>query len=215
MSTFKRSGKSERTHSLRLMSPPATNTDMRGGTNMRTDEPTGISRAANHRIGLVFLAQRLEELTSPRSLDSHKAYTVNVPTLIEEAVEQLEAIRDGGPGISASSANCITDELFSRISSNPVSSAIVSPSRELVARLTKLDSPQLLPKLKMLKQEISGWAYATQTMHLIADSINDKDKSKVSFLANELTSSLVNLGMNRRHINESVTDFFWSKMNQF
>jgi len=177
---------------------------------MRTDDPSGISRTATHRAGMVFLAQRLEELTSPRSLDSYKAYTVNVPTLIEEAVEQLEAIRDGGPGISPSSATCITDELVSRVSGNSVTSAIVPSSRALTLRLGTLNPEKLLPVLKMLKQEISGWAYATQAMHLISDSINDKNKLKLSFLANELVSTLVNLGMSRRHINESVVEYFWS-----
>ena len=178
---------------------------------MRTDQPTGISSTAPHRIGLVFLAQRLEELTSPRSLDSHKAYTVNIPTLIEESVEQIEAIRDGGPGISPSSADCILEELQARISNNSIVSEIVTSSRRLLDKISKPDHIKNLQTLKMLKQEISGWAYATQAMHLIISKLDDKNKADISFLANELVSTLVNLGMSRRHINEAVVGYFWSK----
>lgn len=134
-----------------------------------------------------------------------------MPTLIEEAIEQLESIRDGGPGISPSSAECIIEELVKRVSSNAVVAAIVPSSRDLTLRLSKLSGDQSAPLLKMLKQELSGSAYATQTMHLLLDSLNDKDKIKINFLANELVSILVNLGMSRRHINECVLNFFWSQ----
>ena len=48
-------------------------------------------------------------------------------------------------------------------------------------------------------------------MQMLLDSLDDKEKDRIGFLASELATTLVNLGMSRRHIHETVIDFFWSR----
>lgn len=178
---------------------------------MRGDRPIAITKGISGEESLIFFGQRLEELSSPASLDSYRAPTVNIPALLEEAVGQADLVMSGSNGVPSSSLSPIVEELISRLSGNIVSNSIVSPDREIVNRLTSLSGEELHGILLQLKQEISGWAYATQAMELAIQLLSTKKKKDIDFVATEIVTTLVNLSMSRRYIHESVLSFFWSK----
>ncbi|WP_242153793.1 hypothetical protein [Sphingomonas sp. BAUL-RG-20F-R05-02] len=178
---------------------------------MRGDRPTAIKEGIRDEEALIFFAQRLEELSSPASLDSFRAPTVNIPSLLMEAVEQASLIANASSGVPSSSINPIIEELTFRLSGNIVSSGIIPADREVINKIRAASPDIVFGILMQLKQELSGWAYATQAMHLAIELLATSRKTDIEFLATEIVTTLVNLSMSRRFIHEAVTEFFWGE----
>jgi hypothetical protein len=167
-------------------------------------------RKPNEQVGLVYFAQRMEELTFDYSLDSYKAPTVNVPGLISEALSQLHLIRNGSQGVGLQSVEPILDELRVRLHDNMIVRSIVGPFRDLLGFLQE-PHKQIISKLDVLRRELSPQAYINQNMKIIIFEIKNNNKNNIDFLARELVTSLQNSGMSRRHIYQSTVDFFFEK----
>lgn len=177
---------------------------------MRFAKLKGLTDTTEARPGLTYFAQRFEELTFDYSLDSYKTPTVNVPVLLQEAIDQLEAIELGHQGVSAQSVDPIIEELATRIKGNPVVQSVLTPEREAVLAIRRDDGAERLARIKILHRELSLHAYVRQTMSLLVEALPTNDKSRLELLTRDLATSLENLGMSRRHLHEATTEFFYN-----
>lgn len=177
--------------------------------NVKPGVPKAIKSSAEGRPGLIFIAQRLYELTHHNSLDSYRSPAVHIPVLITEAISQLEAIRDEDFGISPSSARPILSELSTRLKESVVVKAIVPTDRKILHALQSANWTEVIAKLKVLRREISQPAYVAQSMTLLIEAARQNNKSTLEALCKDLITALENAGMGRRHLHESTDEFFF------
>ncbi|RVU38363.1 hypothetical protein EOI86_03475 [Hwanghaeella grinnelliae] len=161
-----------------------------------------------NNAGLLFFAQRLEELTFEYTLDSYKAPTTNAPFLVSECIEQIDNCEQSG--ISSSSISHILEELKSKLFQNPVVSSIVSLSVESYTKLDNDDLPELRRRLAVLQREIAPQIYALRTMEMIAEDVGNNEKFHLNFLSRELATTLIGLGVSPFHINRTVRKVFFT-----
>lgn len=179
---------------------------------MQRSQPKGVKSDATARAGLVFVAQRLAELTNRFSLDSHKAPTVHFSGLISEALRQVEGFGDNHFTPSASSIEPIIKELVERAKDNIILKRMM-PIDRLVSLYDLYNHPEKEQRLKVLKEEISPQSYSTACMQLLIEYVHDNKKSEIDFLCRELISTLINLGMSKEHLYLSIFDFFFVQEN--
>lgn len=157
--------------------------------------------------GLLFFAQRMEELTFDYSLDSYKASTVNAPWLVKEAIDQLKShVIDG---FGEKSIDYMLEELEDKIYKNPVVSSLASIDLDKYIALDRSNYSIILEKLKVFQRELFPPMYAMKAMELLQVAISKNHKSSIDFLAGELVSTLTNMGMSSSHIYHSTVEYFF------
>jgi len=158
---------------------------------------------------LVFLAQRLDELTFDYSIDSYKAPTTNCPALIDEIYQILS--RSEGVDHDTQMARCrpIAFELAQRLSNNPIVSRIIDSDRNISERVKVEDFHQFREIIYLLREELSEKGYITTCMDLLIEECDGGSKKKINFLAMELVASLENHGMSRAHLHFATRHEFF------
>lgn len=149
---------------------------------------------------LIFLSQRIDELTFDYSLDSNKAPTTNCPALIGEIYEILHQDDGFDHATLMARAKPIVDELIDRVSGNTIVHRIIPSERDIAGRLRNPEFHVLRETIGVLQQELSQSAYVTTCMELLSLEVKGGSKEKIDFLARELVASLENFGMSRAHI---------------
>ena len=129
--------------------------------------------------GLLFFVQRLDELTFPYSLDSYKASTTGIITLVDEALELLNDphIVSGNFG----AVKHVLDELGLRLKGNFVAKKVFNfdidsvLSGNLEGNITAT-----IRKLKVFRSEMDPETYLGEITHLVIS--HDQEKPKKSQL---------------------------------
>ena len=159
--------------------------------------------------GMLFFAQIIEELTFPYSLDSNKAPTINAPFLVHEVIEQIGVCLREDIGLA--SVGHIIDEMEKRLRNNIVVNALITVNLERYLNFNRDNSNEISKKLHVLAREIEPHTYTLKCMELLNVNIMNKRKKNIEFIAREMATTLVNLGMNAEYINSNTVDFFFNK----
>ncbi len=167
---------------------------------------TSVGRSA------IFMAQRIDELTFDYSLDSYKAPSVSVPSLVTEALNQATLAQEAGDAVPISSVEAILAELKTRLAGNVVVGAIIPGGRGILEKLEG-DIGQVVRSLNIISNELNPFTYTTTVMKLIIDEAERGSKQRLDFLLRELVATLENLGMSRAHIYFSNKRFFYDEKN--
>lgn len=161
--------------------------------------------------GLLFFVQRLDELTFPYSLDSYKASTTGIITLVDEALELL-----GDPYVASGNLGAVKhvfDELNLRLKGNFAAKSIFNSDIGSVLR-TNLDGniKGVIGKLRVFRSEMDPEAYLAEIAHRVMshDQVQPK-KSQLELLAKEFASLLQYLGVSREHINNALVNAFYGQ----
>lgn len=165
--------------------------------------------------GLLYVIQRLEELTFPYSLDSYKSPTMSVQALISEALDILrespEEDLENASRVSANIAN-ILDEVKFRLHKNFIAKSVSSLDLEdLVAH--KRDHEKLgdvSRRLFIALSELNSHEYFHEIVAEISCRLSDGRKKKdLDFLAREFVSFLQFRKVSRDHIQSMLIEHFW------
>lgn len=159
--------------------------------------------------GLLFFAQRLEELTFDYSLDSYKAPTTNGPYLVREVLDQLQSQRNR----KDERHNCqpIIEEMKERLFGNQIVSNIISID---LARYLKFDEnsiEDIISKLSVLRRELDPRVYCLETMRFLKLAVSASGKADIDFASRELVTTLVNMGMSTNHIHRQCIEYFFNE----
>lgn len=165
--------------------------------------------------GLLFFVQRLDELTYPYSLDSYKASTTGIITLVNEALDLLI-----DPYVASGNFNTVKhifDELAFRLQGNFIARKIFTTDIDTILQTELADTTdikKLIRKLKVFKSEIDPEAYLAEITYSVINHDQQKPKkSKLDLLAREFAALLQYLGVSRDHINSSlIKEFFSAKI---
>lgn len=161
--------------------------------------------------GMLFFAQRMDELSFEYSMDSNKAPTLNVPFLINEALSEIEISKKvGRPQYVVSH---ILDELSERLRNNLVVPSLLSLDLTYYLRSNEKTADDPESKLRVLNTELHPNRYLYQCYKLLEVAIAENKKIEINFLSREIVTTLQGLGVSSFEINSKVNEhFFGSKM---
>jgi hypothetical protein len=158
----------------------------------------------------LFISQLLIERTLHYSLDSNKARTLNIPSLIDEALTQIEIIeKEGIPDINA---RIIIDEIDKNFTKNSIVSELLDFPVELIR--VERDQPldQIKIKLNIALNRLSPHAYVLSIFEKLKNSLEKIGNKELSFLLGELVTTLINIGMSASHIHFCTKNLFSKKI---
>ena len=158
--------------------------------------------------GLLFFAQRLDELSFEYTIDSYKAPTTNVAFLARECLTRFEECEK--LEVSYNSSFHILDELENRLSENLIVRSLLSLNLENYLKIDRKNISEIIKRLSILRREIDPHAYFLKITELTPPLIKTNRKKDLNFLARELVTTLVGLKVNLSYINKTVRDTFFS-----
>lgn len=158
---------------------------------------------------LMFMAQRMSELSFDYTMDSYKAPTTSVPYLIRELKQQIELCSDS-TGINNINVLNVFEELKQRSSSNHLFSSLSSFSHDFYFESFGGNLKDLLRKVEVMEREIEPRAYCMKAMELIDKAVDSGKKIEVDYLCRELVSVLNNIGMSNKYIQNTCNEVFFS-----
>lgn len=164
--------------------------------------------------GLLFFAQRLDELTHPYSLDSYKSPTTSIQTLILEILQLLSELPKYNPDRIRSgmkSVKYIVTELKLRLKSNWIAKkcTTIDLSKALDFDFESITPSECITTLEILLADLDDELYIAEIIDQTIALSSTNNKEKLDFLAKEFISVLQSRGMSRDHINQNVIEFFF------
>lgn len=165
---------------------------------------------SDETIGLQFFVQRFDELTFEYTLDSHRASTMNAPSLVRESLRVIETYEKTGFGENA--IQYVLDETQGRLTSNSVVSTLIGPdiSFYLPLRASSLESTK--KNLRLIRGELGSDVYMGECCKQLEVAIRDCKKSRIDFLANELATLLIGIGYSGASLNAELRRFFYGEV---
>ncbi|MBU9696862.1 hypothetical protein GU927_003270 [Rhodobacteraceae bacterium HSP-20] len=164
--------------------------------------------------GLLFFAQRLDELSYPYSLDSYKSATISLRGLVFEAmelVEEAQGLDDDKKNAALSKAAKILDELKFRISGNQILRRCSTIDLDALLNFDSKEhnTTDTLRRLTVTFSEIGDEHYISELVEEVIKLAATNSKDQIDLCARELCSTLQLRGISRDHINSTVCDFFF------
>ncbi|HBA86828.1 MAG TPA: hypothetical protein DCZ75_02245, partial [Geobacter sp.] len=158
--------------------------------------------------GLLFFAQRLDELLFDFTLDTYKPSALNAPFLCLEALTLIAEIE--GEVIDRNNLKHVLEELEWSLKKDLVVKRLIDLDISDYILLGETDSLQNVKiRLELLFNRIEPSKYLYKTFDLIFESIEDVKKKDINFLAGTLITTLINQGYHQTYLHNTVEDFFF------
>ena len=158
--------------------------------------------------GLLFFAQRAEELLFDYTLDTYKPSALNPSSLCQEALRLIDEIEGGL--IDRKNLTPIFEELAWAISGDPVSKSLLDlPSKNylLDPENEKLESIRL--KLEVLGRTLEPFRYLKRCNSHLSEAVRNEQKSRIDHVSRVLFTTLMNIGIHKSHLYEKTIEFFY------
>lgn len=162
-------------------------------------------------VGLLFFAQRLDELLWDYTLDSYKPATLNAPTLCREALTLIADIENNL--IDETNLNHVLEELIWSIQNDPVAKSLLDlevasyfPSIDA----EKLNKPELKRKLEVLAKSLTPYRYLFCCFDKLMQSVQNAEKKSIDSTLRNTVTTLVNIGISKKYLFEKTQEFFFS-----
>jgi len=159
--------------------------------------------------GLVFFAERFDELTWAYALDSYRAPTTNPPSLIEECIRNIKLYKEIGR--PAKSIAHIVEETRERLKKNAIAAKCYSLPIEKYFEFNIEEYEKSLERLTLLRRELSQPAYLEKCAEHLQVVIPTNRKSDIDYACREYASTLLNIGFNSKYLNEKCLAAFFSE----
>ena len=165
--------------------------------------------------GLLYFAQRIEELTYPYSLDSYKSQTTSIRDLLNEFMELIEGAAQHEGRLQESlrrSAEHVHDEISYRLNGNWVASSCLSiePDKFLNINLQGATTKEILKITNTIYADFDDELYLAEIVARVIDLAGSpREKTKLDFLAREFVATIQGRRVSREHINEAAASFFF------
>ena len=158
--------------------------------------------------GLVFLAQRLDELLFDFTLDSYKPTALNACSLCEEALEVISMIERGHT--DAATLEPVLQELDWSLRRDSVAKSLLDVDVEkyvLKHPETPLNDKKL--RLEVLSRTIDSDRYLNECYDQLRAAVVARSKGDIDFLARTLVTSLINRGVSKTFLYQKTLEFFF------
>ncbi|WP_180126965.1 hypothetical protein [Rhodoferax sp. BLA1] len=158
--------------------------------------------------GLLFFAQRMNELLFDYTFDTFKPSALNAPFLAKEAVSLISDIESGI--IDVANLEPVLQELEWAIQNDSISKKLLDARVEyyiLKSDETKLTEVKL--RLEVLSKTLEPYRYLQVCTDALHDAIDKKSKKSIDALSRNVVTTLINIGLSKQHLYEATQDFFF------
>lgn len=159
--------------------------------------------------GLLFFAQRMDELLFEYTLDTYKPSALNAPSLCIEALDLIVGIEN--ELIEKAALPYVLDELAWSIQNDPVAKELLEASLDyyiLRAKETKLAEVRL--RLEVLSRTLEPFRYLKATFSALRNHIANTEKLDIDRCARNSITTLTNIGVSRQHLFNLTNEFFFN-----
>ena len=175
-------------------------------------------RDIEQKRGLLFFAQRLDELTYSYSLDSYKCSATSLRSLVNEALQLVhESLGLGQDRVNSAlySADYIIKEIRVRLKGNWIARSCITIDVDEALSLDykKSKASDYILVLTILGADLDDELYIVEIVdQAISIASNGKEKARLDLLAREFVATLQGCGLSREHVNQTIKDFFFGGM---
>jgi hypothetical protein len=158
--------------------------------------------------GLKFFAQRLDEMLFDYTLDSYKPSALNAPYLAKEALTLISDINEGV--IDFANLPHVLEELVWSVQNDKVAKRQLDADIEYytaIANEGELASLKL--RLEVLDRTINPPRYIKAVIAELEEKIAAGEKKAIDLLSRTLVTTLINLGVSKQHLYNTVLDSFF------
>jgi hypothetical protein len=158
--------------------------------------------------GLLFFAQRLDELLFDYSLDTYKPAALNAPYLCGEALSLIKDIDDGL--VDEANLVHVLDELVWAIRSDKVAKSLLDVELEqYVLNTDKATLHQKRLRLEVLQKTLEPNRYLEKCHTLLREEVISCSKKGIDGLARSLATTLVNIGVSKAFLYSKTQEYFF------
>jgi len=158
--------------------------------------------------GLLFFAQRMDELLFDYTLDSYKPPALNAPYLCSEALRLIEDIENRV--IEAANLCHVLRELEWSIQSDKLAKSLLDIDLSYYI-VHGEDTPlsEKRKRLEALSRTIGPSRYLAKCKEALALQIDLKSKKSIDQLARAFATTLINIGYSKSFLYKTTLDFFF------
>jgi hypothetical protein len=158
--------------------------------------------------GLLFFAQRAEELLFDYTLDSYKPAALNSVYICGEAIRLIRDIDQGL--INKINLTPVMQELAWSISKDIVAKSLLDlPAEKYLLDHESEPLQRVRAKLEVLGRTLDPYRYLDRCCEVLAEAVRCSKKLKIDRLSHLLFTTLINLGSHKSHLYEKTIEFFY------
>ena len=158
--------------------------------------------------GLIFFAQRAEELLFDYTVDSYKPMSLNAPFLCEEALSVISDVKKGL--LDKAHLRPILEELSWSLKHDLVAKFLVDlPYESYILSEENASIEEVEIKLSVLRRTFDSYRYLDECLDLLYIAIKNKKKKDIDSIARLLFTNLINQGMSKSYLSKKTLDFFF------
>lgn len=159
--------------------------------------------------GLLFFAQKLDELYFDYTLDTYKPPALISIYLCREAIELIDDIEEDL--IDKQNLVNVLDELEWSLRSDIVAKSMLeAPIEKFVLNHEGVKLTEIKIRLEVLEKTLNSLTYTEICQELLKKEIIKKSKINISNLSKIYASSLINHGISKQHLNDKTKEFFFN-----
>lgn len=162
--------------------------------------------------GLLYFAQRMNELLYDFTLDSNKYYALNSTSLIKETLSIFEQVQK--EFISDKHLEEVVDELNNSVKNDLVVKKVLGDEYSIYLPIKNLeDKDDFRLKLEILSNRITYAINIQTSKEMIIEAVTKNNKRSLDFLINNFTTSCISYGYDSSHMYHVVNEFFFNGDN--
>lgn len=161
--------------------------------------------------GLLFFAQRLDELLWDYTLDSYKPATLNAPTLCTEALTLIKDIEN--KLIDSNNLKHVLEELIWSIQNDSIAKSLLD--LEIDSYLPCIDDEnynlaELKRKLEVLGKSLTPYRYLHSCFDILMEAVKKPEKKIIDATLRNTVTTLINIGISKKFLYEKTQAFFFA-----
>ena len=159
--------------------------------------------------GLLFFAQRADELLFDFTLDTYKPPALNAPYLCKEAIDLVSEIDRGA--IHKKNLEPVLEELIWSVRNDDVAKKLLNADityYTLCNAETHIGTTRL--RLEALERTINPMRYFIALLNELDDAVKNCHKEKIYATATSLITTLINMGVSKQYLFEVTHEYFFS-----
>ncbi|MET3512992.1 hypothetical protein ABIC63_000757 [Pseudacidovorax sp. 1753] len=160
--------------------------------------------------GLIFCAQRLDELVWDFTLDTHKPLSLNAPYLCQEALAVVENVEN--ELIDAANLKHVLEELIWSVQNDPIAKSLLDlPIERYVNTADEVKLTDLKRRLSALSKTLEPFRYLTKCFDKLSECVRAVRKKDIDATARTIVTTLINMGMSKKHLQAQINSYFFSQ----
>lgn len=159
--------------------------------------------------GLLFFAQRMEELLFDYSLDTYKPAALNASFLCIEALGIVDDIEEGAMDIA--NLRPIVEELEWSIQNDKIAKELLQlPATYYLQDIDTVKISEVKLKLEVLGRTLDPHRYLERCYQRLHEHVRQSEKKNIETVAKNIVTTLLNLGMSKQILYERTREFFFA-----